>query len=79
MLVLEVEAEVVDVLYQDGLLLHEKISVLCHALIGLLLLPCLSSVHHSQPLQVHILEVLVGLLEVEELGLNVEACHVYDI
>jgi hypothetical protein len=30
------------------------------------------------PLEIGIFEVLIGLLEVEKLGLDIEACHLYD-
>jgi hypothetical protein len=75
MLMLEVQTHILNVLCEGGLFLNEKIGVLSHPLIGLLVSASLSPVYNSFSFQLDVLEVLIGLLEIQKLRFYVKACH----
>lgn len=74
-LVLEVETHVFDILGEGSLLLHEEVGILRHALVGLLFSCSLCPIYHPLAPQLCVLEVLVGLLEVQKLRFYVKARH----
>lgn len=71
----EVHAQILDILHKDYLFLHEEIGVLRHSLVNLRSAGSFSAIDRSNPSEVCILEVLVGLLEVQPGGFHVVACH----
>ena len=83
MLVHKVDADVLGIFNEHLLFLHKEVGILGHPLVYFLSLPLVIArcfvgndiVAH----QVDVLEVLIGLLEIEELTLDVEGGHEIDI
>ena len=72
--VLEKNGHVFDILDESGFLLHKEVSVLSHSFVDLL---SFGEVGSDDPFvnQLFVVEGLVGFLEVEELGFDIEGSH----